>query len=158
MPDSDWASHTTHPVMPDVIGHLLGLRGNLVLKASSVRDMVRGEVSPLGLIHFSGHFSVRGVRSGAPPHRLQPHSQNAAGRLWGPLFHRCDRCRLIPSRDGRWGGINSFMSLVPGYRPSPSGLFKERSFRKLNDGLGHVGHFLSFTPYSGKWVNRTTIP
>ncbi len=34
----------------------------------------------------------------------------------------------------------------------------ERSFRKLNDGLGPVGHFLSFTPYSGKWVNRTTMP
>ncbi len=51
--------HLEHPIDTD-------LHGNLVLnEILEKKDMVRGEVSPLSLIHFSGHFSVRGVRSGA---------------------------------------------------------------------------------------------
>ncbi len=52
IPSGASVSHTTSIVMPDVIGHLLGLRGNLVLKSTSVRDMVRGESLAPGFNSF----------------------------------------------------------------------------------------------------------
>ncbi len=74
--------------MPDVIGHLLGLRGNLVLKTTSVRDMVRGDESPLGLIHFSATFFVKGGQAvGADAPLLMVPQKKCSGLLWGPLVH-----------------------------------------------------------------------
>ncbi len=74
--------------MPDVIGHLLGLRGTLVLESTSVRDMVRGESLAPGLNMFSATFFVKCLQAvGADAPLLMIPLKKCTGLLGGPLLH-----------------------------------------------------------------------
>ncbi len=135
--------HLAHPSYLPHCPIPMVLRWTLVRKSTPVRDMVRGDGIAPGFNMFSATFFVKegpAVGAGAP--LLEVSKKKYSGLAWGPLFHPHQRCRLITSPDGRWGGINSFMSLVPGLRPSP----KECSSDK-GEGL---------TPQSW-WGNQTLL-
>ncbi len=116
--------------MPDVIGHLLGLRGYIMLKAISVRDMVRGDESPLGFICFPLHFFVKEEQAvGADAPLLGVSQKKCSGLLWGSLVAPSSLIQTHPFA-GRTVGRHKFVhESSAGLTPKPRGGYSDREKR-----------------------------
>ncbi len=126
------------------------LRGALVLDSDLVeKGYGQGRVPrPWALFVFRYIFCERGPAVGASAPLLGVSLKKYTGLPWVSLVSPSSLIKTHHSAGRTVGRHKSVHESSAGLSPKPGELFRERSFRKLNDGLGPVGHFLSFTPYS----------